>query len=189
MRPGHEEEQEMRRSPIRRFFVLSAASLLLAGLVHALPCAAKEAADRSKKAASPPSTTVVRPIPGERADLVVESFRATKTGEAPGGDRVRLDATVRNNGAPTAESESMECRAINCRGVSKVKIESTIVTGVYNLVCVSGVPALARGERKTVSCNGVFDGAIVFRATADASDFILETNEGNNTQSTGYTSR
>ncbi len=181
----------MRMLQGRRFWIGFAGSWLLVWFFFASPCAAKEAADRSKKAASPPSNSVAsaRPAPGERADLVVESFRATKTGEAAGGDRVRLDVTVRNDGAPTAESESMECRAINCRGVSKVKIESTIVTGVYNLVCVLGVPALARGERKTVSCNGVFDGAIVFRATADSSDFILENKEGNNTQSTGYSSR
>jgi len=173
----------------QRFWINFAGSWLLVWFIFSSPCAAKEAADRSKKAASPPSTSAARPRPGERADLVVESFRATKTGEAAGGDRVRLDVTVRNDGAPTAESESMECRAINCRGVSKVKVESTIVTGVYNLVCVLGVPALARGGTKTVSCNGVFDGAIVFRATADSSDYILETNEGNNTRSAGYSSR
>lgn len=147
---------------------------------------AKEAPDPSKIPAR------VVPPHAERmalkADLVVDRISVTKTGEGGGMHQVKIDVTVKNNGGPTATSKAPGAPGA---GESKLLVEWTAnpTTGPWNRVCEAGIMPLRHGEVKTVTCNdtvpvGKFK---KYRATADHTNWIAESEEGNNVNNAGYT--
>jgi hypothetical protein len=147
---------------------------------------AKEGPDPSKAPAPPPPGASAVAV--KKADLVVDRIAVTKTGEAGGMHQVKIDVTVKNNGGPTATSKAPGAPGA---GESKLLVEWTAdpTSGRWNRVCEAGIMPLGHGEVKTVTCNdtvpvGKFK---KYRATADHTNWIAESNEGNNVNSAGYT--
>ena len=147
---------------------------------------AKEGPDPSKSPALDPPSAAARVV--KKADLVVDSIRVEKTGEAGGMHQVKINVTVKNNGGPTAGSKAPGAPGA---GESKLLVDWTIdpTSGRWNRVCEAGIPALGSGESKTVFCNDTVPAGKFkkYRATADHTNWIAESNEGNNINSAGYT--
>jgi hypothetical protein len=146
---------------------------------------AKEGPDPSKAPALDPPSASARVV--KKADLVVEGISVTRTGVADGMHQVRIDVKVKNNGGPTASSKAPGAPGV---GEFKVLVEWTAdPTSGWTFLCNGGILPLGHGESNTITCTdripiGKFK---KYRATADYTNWIAESNEGNNVNSAGYT--